>query len=898
MQKILFLYDKKLSKKNNQFTVKLSNRINKNGCWVLVKPAKIYHARDLELVSRNVPDREILKMVLESEMELRKIEGRFFSPDEEFTVLRISSKYLFRFINNSKKKKVLIDDEGVIISFKVLENVLPEIKVNDNTFDLLIAGQSIQESDFLIKAVPVTYFFKDKIVQLRSNITYSFIKEIPVNEKLKNEKFKKVLKELRDDYERFKILEKPEDNIKVINNEKCIPSISFEDTLKKARLYFIYNGFPVNDDNSKEIIFAEKDKMKIHRNLTKEDEYKKILNRCGFLLREKEDSPWFLSSGSIYDVIPLLQKKGFEIRVKEAKLYLETRVKWKISTEKKNILVGWKIVSGDFELHEKELTDAYKEGRSFMKRPDGSYGLISQEIKELLGKLSENGTIIKGFIKFKRSDFSFVSDMFDELDSPETDTGFDELSDFSKDFSSINRYKIDKSLSKILRPYQTLGVNWLRTLFDLGLNGILADDMGLGKTLQVLTLLKMLKKEKKLNEPVLLIVPKTLIYNWELEIEKFTKDLSYYVYAGSKRISDTNLFKKNDIVITSYGLIRTEITLFCSMTFDYIILDEAHTIKNPYSMISKAIKKIPSVSRLSLTGTPVENTPSDLWSQFDFLMPGFLYGIKKFKDRYSVHKENLKELHVKSKPYILRRLKTEVLAELPEKTEISMYCEFSKEQKAIYDEALLRSRDAIDENTRTFSILPLILKLRQIACHPALAVTNLNKTVTSGKMENVLKSAVDIISSGHKILIFSQFTGHLKITENLFNSNEIKSFYLDGKTKKRTEVIENFKNFKEPCVFFISIKTGGVGLNLTEASYVFLLDPWWNPAVENQAIDRCYRIGQKKPVTVYRFITKDSIEEKVNELKSVKREMEQTVIDKSDIDYVPLNQMQLKDILN
>jgi SNF2 family DNA or RNA helicase len=898
MQKILFRYHRELSKKSNQFTVKLSNRIKRDGRWKKVKPVKIYHARDLEFVSRGVPDRALLKVALESEMDQRRIEGRFFSPDEEFTVLRISSKYLFKFIQQCGYKKVLIDGDGKPLSFKIIKNALLEVEVKENSFDLLLAGNPILGADFFIKTMPVTYFFKNRIVQLKTNIPYAFIKDIPTGETLTTGRFNKHLKEFQDDYERVKIVEVKSKKTKNVKNEKFDPVLNFGDSLTRAELFFHYRDIIIKDTNRKKVIFLESKNLEIHRDLTKENGFREILQSHGFLLREKDVQNWFLSAGSIHDVIPTLQRKGFTIRVKDAELNIDTSIKWKITSEKGGLLVGWRIVSGDFEIGASELTDAYKENRPFLKRPDGSYGLIGKEIKDLLGKLGENGTIIKGFIKFKRSEFSYISGLFDKFDGPDTDETFDKLQDFSKNFKAINRYEIDSNLSKVLRPYQILGVNWLRTLFDLGLNGILADDMGLGKTLQVLTLLQMLKKEGKLNGPALLVVPKTLIYNWELEIKKFTPLLSYYVYAGSKRKSDISYLNKNDIIITSYGLIRTEITFLCSNAWNYLILDEAHTIKNPYSMISKAIRKIPSENRLSLSGTPVENTPSDLWSQFDFLMPGFLYGLKKFKNKYSEGKENLKELHVKTKPYILRRLKKEVLGELPGKTEITLYCEFKNEQRAIYEEALSRSRDEISSDSKSFSILPLILKLRQISCHPSLAVSNLNKTITSGKMEIVFKTAVDILEGGHKILIFSQFTEHLKLTQNVFNSYQIESFYLDGKTSKRKAVIEKFQNHKKPCVFFISIKTGGTGLNLTQASYVFLLDPWWNPFVENQAIDRCYRMGQKKPVTVYRFITKNSIEEKVSELKRIKKKMEQTVIDRSDMDYTPLNDKQLKGLID
>jgi len=280
-------------------------------------------------------------------------------------------------------------------------------------------------------------------------------------------------------------------------------------------------------------------------------------------------------------------------------------------------------------------------------------------------------------------------------------------------------------------------------------------------------------------------------------------------------------------------------------------------------------------------------------------MPGFLSGLKKFKSRYSENRQNLSELHVKTKPYILRRLKTEVLSELPAKTEITQFCDFSDDQKRVYDEALISARDEVSENgsKKNFKILTLILRLRQIACHPSLVLSENTTRQSSGKLNSVFNSAMEILAEGHSILIFSQFTGHLKLVRDVFKQAGILSFYLDGQVKNRKGVIKNFKEHNEPTVFLISLKTGGTGLNLTEASYVFLLDPWWNPAVENQAVDRCYRMGQNKPVFVYRFITKGSIEEKVSELKALKKEMGNKVISESELDYVPVNQTTLKKLI-
>jgi hypothetical protein len=357
------------------------------------------------------------------------------------------------------------------------------------------------------------------------------------------------------------------------------------------------------------------------------------------------------------------------------------------------------------------------------------------------------------------------------------------------------------------------------------------------------------------------------------------------------------LIKGNHIV--QVRLLRTETPLICTVKWEYVILDEAQAIKNADTVTARAVKHVPAVSRLSITGTPVENAAADLWSQFDFLMPGFLDDLAAFKDTYTDAAEDLGRLRQKTKPYILRRLKSQVLAELPPKTEVTIYCEFTEDQKAIYDQALVTARDAMETLTgpRSFHILRLILRLRQIACNPHLAIKESRKPLGSGKTEEILNAAMEILSAGHKILIFSQFTRHLKLIEGFFRSRDIPTYYLDGQTTDRGAVVQAFKSHAGACPFFISLKAGGTGLNLSEATYVFLLDPWWNPAVENQAIDRCHRIGQHQPVTIYRFITRDSIEEKVDELKTIKKQIESAVIDETAPHYLPFDEKTLKSLI-
>jgi SNF2 family DNA or RNA helicase len=434
---------------------------------------------------------------------------------------------------------------------------------------------------------------------------------------------------------------------------------------------------------------------------------------------------------------------------------------------------------------------------------------------------------------------------------------------------------------------------WLCNLKQFGFGGILADDMGLGKSLQILAYLLKDMAATAGKAKTLLVVPKTLVNNWELEILKFAPSLKYSIRRDRKKPLSVD---KSDLIITTYGLIRTAADQFEPIVWQNLILDEAQYIKNYYTQTGRALRGIRARTRLALTGTPLENSLTDLFSIFDFLMPGFLGTMKSFKQRYHQNRpQDLETLGQLTKPFLLRRLKKQVCHELPSKTEISILCELSKTQAEVYRETLSVERSKLREPglaDNAVNMLTVLLRLRQIACH--LKLLDGISVASSGKLDSVLQMAEEILAEGHSILIFSQFTQHLDIVKKAIQKLSVHQYYLDGGTKDRMAVVTAFQDDVRPAVFLISLKTGGVGLNLTRANYVFLLDPWWNPAVENQAIDRCYRIGQSDPVTVYRFISKDTIEEKIMKLKALKKQIEESVILTAGADQIPLSESDLK----
>ncbi|MCD4819758.1 MAG: DEAD/DEAH box helicase [Candidatus Cloacimonetes bacterium] len=453
-------------------------------------------------------------------------------------------------------------------------------------------------------------------------------------------------------------------------------------------------------------------------------------------------------------------------------------------------------------------------------------------------------------------------------------------------FSNILKRKIKNKtvlplyLQPIMRSYQKAGYHWLKMLEYYNFSGILADDMGLGKTIQAISVLS----DIPYNSVCLVICPKTLLFNWAEEIKKFNKNMHFMIYEGTQ--NERKLLLKNlnvNILIASYSIIQNDLELLQKIDFEYIILDEAQHIKNDSALRTKAVKKLNGKHKIALSGTPVENRPSELWSIFDFLMPGYLPTIKKLKKNYSDYEDSdrkiLEQLKMMVTPFILRRKKSEVLIELPDKQEQLVYAKMTELQEKMYLQILDVIQKDFSQNKQHerghfLHILAALTKLRQLCNHPHLLDNDIKLDFAfSGKTELLKEIIQDAVESGKKILVFSQFVGMLQILKAMMQKLKIQFEYMDGSSRNRQKIIDNFNNNNLVRVFLISLKTGGYGLNLTAADTVIIVDPWWNPMGENQAIDRAHRIGQTKKVNVYKIITKGTVEEKILDLQYEKKEM-------------------------
>lgn len=547
------------------------------------------------------------------------------------------------------------------------------------------------------------------------------------------------------------------------------------------------------------------------------------------------------------------------------------------------------VTVGDAKISLKEVRKAVLSKEKYIKLGNGKLAVLPQEWIKKLEKFLRIGRVEKDKIQVSKLRFNALDEIFEELDQEEILNEITEKKTKLKSFRNINTVPLPE-VQASLRDYQKDGFQWLHFLQEFGWGGILADDMGLGKTLQIITFLKtMVQRGIKKN---LVVVPTSLLFNWQNEIEKFCPSLSYHVYHGSKREKEEREWDQYDLIITTYGLLVSDIEIFRKVQFGFVILDESQAIKNPLSKRFKAAVVLKAHNKITMTGTPIENSTLDLYAQMTFVNPGIFISLEHFKKAYAnpidrdSDQETSAELNKIIHPFILRRTKEMVAKELPPKTEDVIYCRMEEDQRKVYDAFCNKYRNKIlglieEEGLEKskLHILQALTKLRQICNSPAL----LNEDSSYGSQSVKIKELVRHIrekTGHHKLLVFSQFVSMLGLIRKELEKLEIPYAYLDGRTRKgkREEAVNIFQNELEVRVFLISLKAGGTGLNLTAADYVYIVDPWWNPAVENQAIDRCYRIGQDKKVIAYRMICKDTLEEKIMSYKTQKQSVADAII--------------------
>ncbi|MFP4167365.1 MAG: SNF2-related protein [Desulfonatronovibrionaceae bacterium] len=691
--------------------------------------------------------------------------------------------------------------------------------------------------------------------------------------------------------------------------------LEIENDVLRAELHFDYDGLSVLAGNTQRQMFDASNWRVIHRQPDAEEEFSREILKRDFE-RTGESSFTLPLDKNAAEVLREFNALGWRIEGKKGKPLRGGMV----SSIHVKSGQDWFDLQGEVDFGEDvfiplpQALEAYRRGERLVVLDDGSLGMLPEKW------LAENGLALNlgkrkaekkrkkdkdgAKLRFTRAQGALLAGIDDGEIEVSADADFARLAEKIHTFDGIQGESEPEGLNATLRDYQKDGLGWLGFLREFGLGGILADDMGLGKTIQVLARFQAEKKAGRLKQS-LIIAPTSLALNWIQEGQRFTPGIAFHLHAGPGRLDEVGKWKHADLIVTTYTLLRMDIELFAAKGFDYIILDESQAIKNAQTQIAQCSRRLHGRSRLCLTGTPLENHAGELWSQMEFLNPGLLGSLKGFESLFDAQKEldeaDLAKFHKFMRPFLLRRTKEEVIQDLPPKMEKVINCEMYSKQEKMYKQVrdhlrstLLSQVEEKGLGKSKMQILEGLLRLRQIACHPALAGEE--SGAGSGKLQELKSKVLEVTESGHKALVFSQFTRFLGLIKESLDAMGVRYCYLDGRTptKRRQERIKEFQSPDGPPVFLISIKAGGTGLNLTAADYVFIADPWWNPAVEMQAVDRTHRIGQDKKVFTYRLVTSGTVEEKIRSLQEKKQELISSVLSGSSSVVRSLSQDDLK----
>ncbi|MBI6020862.1 DEAD/DEAH box helicase [Clostridium perfringens] len=843
----------------------------------------------------------------------------------------ISGRYL-RLKQNNLKDFLKLVDEKKKINFN-FNSINYEVKVKKENVPVVLTLKEGKEGFVLShhKKFPVIlnnsgdvmFFDRNLYLPRKRQLEYY----IPIHKLfLKNNTitYKKSLENLRSLLEELKNISKNivlDENIRVFKEKLMKTTFNLYKT--KGRIYcnvkIDYCGYIID------LIRDEKDNSFL-RDLKNEKYIEFQLERFKFIKRE-EDFCFIGSEEEMYELfskgIKRLRELGEVLLSEELKEFkvLDSSL---ISSELKELSNFYKLKFdfGDFELRElRESIEAMKRGERFYRTKKVYLDLEDPGIVNFLNLLEDLGleNIKDNEVYIDKSKVLYIQEKLKDrtLSFIKGGNVLQEIVGklLNKEFK---RKLVPKALNAELRPYQKEGFKWINEITDLGFGGVLADDMGLGKTLQIIAFLLSQKKSKSI-----VVVPTSVIYNWMDEFEKFAPSIRIGLVHGSKskrdkvlrdfkrglgiKIGEENLkeksYEKYDVLLTTYGTLKNDEKAYENLSFDYCIIDEAQNIKNPAAQATLSVKNIKSRCNIALTGTPIENNLMELWSIFDFVMPGYLFTKDRFRERFILDESNLSELKSLITPFILRRLKEDVLSELPEKLEKKYLVEMKGKQKQLYSFYVKAIKNQLNENKSSeksgrdkINLFSYLTKLREICLDPSLVVPDY--TGGSSKLTVVKEIVKDASESGKKILLFSQFTSVLKKIEEDFKKEDISYLYLDGGTsaKDRVERVKKFNEDSNIKVFLISLKAGGVGLNLTSASVVIHFDPWWNPAVEDQATDRAHRFGQENKVEVIKLVAKDTIEEKIVLMQEDKRELIQSLMDGKTMDGKGLKRLTEEEI--
>ncbi len=599
-----------------------------------------------------------------------------------------------------------------------------------------------------------------------------------------------------------------------------------------------------------------------------EKSWEKDLLETSFIQKITGTSRYYCPLDKVPKSLAFLLEIGWRVRdAKGNRVARQTDINLDLTESDTKISIQGKVRFDEFEADLKDIAGTFNRKERFIHLGNGVVGLMPESLQ--LSSVLEEGEIVGEKLQIKKNRFGVLREL---LESNLRVTCDEKI----KQFNGVVHSSPGPGFKGVLRPYQQEGLNWLTFLEKHRFGGILADDMGLGKTVQVLALLSCIQSDK----PSLIVLPNSLVFNWKREVEKFLPEMKVHIHHGADRQNKLDIEK--GLILTTYTTLRNDLSLFKSKHFECIFLDEAQTIKNAHTQIAQAVCELQGRFRLTITGTPIENHLNELWSQFRFLMPDLLGEQSTFEAEVQASSSDsryLQRIRRRIKPFVLRRKKEDVAKDLPEKIEQVVWIEMPEEQRTYYDQFLASAKKGLEGKGR-MEILESILRLRQICCHSLLVTDELS---ISGKLEALLEDLETIFEEGKKALVYSQFTSMLSLIGKALKERQWNYTYLDGSTTNRADVVDRFQNDPQVSFFLISLKAGGIGLNLTAADYVLLYDPWWNEAAENQAINRAHRIGRCDTVIAKRYVVAESIEEKMMTLKTHKRTIIENILDHDDL---------------
>ena len=677
---------------------------------------------------------------------------------------------------------------------------------------------------------------------------------------------------------------------------KCLriyqPRLSYKRGGMRAELSFDYEGRLVDENEAVRGFYDADSRRFLRRDSAAEKHAAAELYELGLRFAKadwSEDAGWSVAANRLPRVARVLVEAGWQVFAEGMAFRQPEQFSVSVSSGVDWFELHGAVQFGETAMQLPQLLSALKRGETMVTLGDGSYGLLPEEWLRRFGPVAAMGETEGDHIRFRPSQAGVLDALLATQPAVDCDAAFRRVRQELDRFQTIGPAEQPAGFQGVLREYQREGLGWMHFLRQFSFGGCLADDMGVGKTAQVLALLETrreLRAKGEVDAPSLVVVPKSLIFNWKQEVARFTPQIRVLDYTGISRSKED--LSTCDLILTTYGTLRKDALHFKDQVFDYVILDEAQAVKNAKTESAKAVRLLRGNHRLALSGTPVENHLGELWSLLEFLNPGMLGSFGAFQVVSGAMRnagEDARHLLAQTlRPFLLRRTKEQVAKELPAKIEQTIYCEMEAEQKAMYEslrdhyrDSLLRKIDQDGIAKSKIQVLEALLRLRQAACHPGLIDRKLAGE-PSAKLDVLMEQVQAVLEEGHKALIFSQFTSLLAIVRSRLDAEGVTYEYLDGKTRDRQACVEHFQNDENCRLFLISLKAGGVGLNLTAADYVFILDPWWNPAVEAQAVDRTHRIGQLRQVFAYRLITRDTVEEKVLQLQETKRQLADAII--------------------